>query len=290
MKSKIPLFVSEVSSNHARDLQRCFDFVESSVKIGCDAVKFQLFKIDELFAPEILAASEKHRERKQWELPEEYIPLIAEKCRECGIGFSCTPFYLGAVGILSPYVDFFKIASYELLWDDLLISCAATGIPIVLSTGMANVAEISHAVETLRGAGCVDLTLLHCVSGYPTPSCQANLSAIELLKKKFSCKIGWSDHTVQEGVVQRAVHRYEAEMIEFHLDLDAQGVEFANGHCWLPEQAAQMIRNVRVGCGADGAGTKEPVEAELSDRDWRVDPEDGLRPMKYVRKSWTIRV
>lgn len=283
---KLPMFVSEVSSNHARDLKRCFEFIERSAEIGCDAVKFQLFKIDELFSPEILVASEEHRSRRGWELPEEFIPQIAEKCRECGIYFSCTPFYLDAVEILAPYVNFFKIASYELLWDDLLVSCADTGLPVVLSTGMANLDEISHAVNVLRDGGCRDLTLLHCVSGYPTPSNQANLSAMSLLKKKFSCKIGWSDHTVEEGVVQRAIHKYEANMIEFHLDLDEQGAEYGTGHCWLPDKVERMIRNVRVGFMADGNGEKAPVEAELPDRDWRADPADGLRPLKKLRDNF----
>ncbi|WP_320172141.1 N-acetylneuraminate synthase family protein [Maridesulfovibrio sp.] len=281
-----PLFIAEVSSNHACDLNRCFKFIEASAKTGCDGVKFQLFKVDKLFAPEILIQSEEHRRRRQWELPEEFIPKIAGKCRECGIGFSCTPFYLEAVDVLVPYVDFFKIASYELLWDDLLIACAQTGKPVVLSTGMADMDEISAAVDVLRIGGCRDLTLLHCVSGYPAPHDQANLAAMDLMKKKFSCKTGWSDHTVEEGVIYRAVHKYEAGMIEFHLDLDKHGAEFSSGHCWLPEQVERMIRNVRIGFGADGDGRKIPVAAELPDRDWRADPGDGLRPLKSVRKLW----
>lgn len=280
------LFISEVSSNHACDLERCFDFIETSARIGCDGVKFQLFKVDKLFAPEILSKSAEHRRRARWELPEEFIPKLAEKCRECSISFSCTPFYLEAVDVLAPYVDFFKIASYELLWNDLLESCAGTGKPVVLSTGMADMAEISNAVSVLDSAGCVDLTLLHCVSGYPTPYEQANLSVLNELRKKFSCKIGWSDHTVEEGVVQRAVHKYDADMIEFHLDLDEQGEEFSSGHCWLPDKMHDLIKCIKVGVGCDGDGIKIPAPAESADREWRADPDDGLRPFKSVRKSW----
>ena len=286
MNKHLPLFVAEVSSNHACRLERCFDFIETSAKIGCSGVKFQLFKIDKLFAKEILEKSEEHRKRTQWELPESFIPEIARKCKEHKISFACTPFYLEAVELLEPYVDFYKIASYELLWSDLLKACAETGKPVVLSTGMASMSEIVNAVEVLECSGCSDLTLLHCVSGYPAPAEQANLSVMNELRRKFSCKIGWSDHTVQEGVIQRAVHKYDADMIEFHLDLDELGAEFAAGHCWLPSQIEELIHNVFIGLDCDGDGIKAPVAAELADRVWRADPEDGLRPFKAIRKVW----
>ena len=75
-------FVAEVSSNHHRDLERCFRFIDTSAAIGCSSVKFQLFKVDELFAPEILSKSEKHRQRRQWELPAEFLPVLAERLSE----------------------------------------------------------------------------------------------------------------------------------------------------------------------------------------------------------------
>ena len=282
---KVPFFVSEVSSNHLCDLDRCYKFIESSAKIGCDAVKFQLFKIDELFAPEILAKSPEHRARKKWELPESFIPEISKMCKEVGIAFSCTPFYMDAVALLAPYVEFYKIASYELLWTDLLEACAATGKPVVLSTGMATMDEIAGAVSTLQSAGCKELTLLHCVSGYPAPAAQANLAAMNRLRNEFCCRVGWSDHTVQEGVIQRAVHKFDADMIEFHLDLDETGAEFSAGHCWLPEEMERVIKSVRTGMICDGHGDKVPADVELSDREWRADPEDGLRPLRYIRNS-----
>ncbi|NDV26683.1 N-acetylneuraminate synthase family protein [Desulfovibrio sp. JC010] len=281
-----PLFIAEVSSNHDCDLGRCYKFIDTAARIGCGAVKFQLFRIDELFAPEILERSEDHRNRVRWELPESFIQPIAERCRKQNVLFGCTPFYLDAVKILAPQVDFFKIASYELLWTELLESCAASGKPVVLSTGMADMNEIGAAVETLRKAGCADLTLLHCVSGYPAPVEQANLAAIETMRREFKCKIGWSDHTVSEGVVQRAVHKYDAQTVELHLDLDENGPEYDFGHCWLPHQLERMIANTRLGVNADGNGIKAPTEAELPDREWRADPKDGLRPLKSTRNTW----
>lgn len=276
-------FVSEVSSNHGRDLQRCLAFIDKSTEIGCTGVKFQLFKVRELFAPEILERSEEHRRREAWELPVAFLPALAERCREVGMQFSCTPFYLAAVDELLPYVDSLKIASYELLWDDLLNACARTGKPVTLSTGMATIEEIERAVAVLRGAGCRDLTLFHTVSGYPTPRAECNLAAIETLRRRFACPVGWSDHSVSPGVIYRAVHRWGASMVEFHLDLEEKGAEYAGGHCWLPEQIKPVIDAVHSGVEADGSGAKIPAPSELPDRDWRADPKDGLRPLSEIR-------
>ena len=283
MSVRGPVFVAEVCSNHNRDLGRCLAFIDKAAEIGCDAVKFQLFKMRELFAPEILAKRADLRRREAWELPVEFLPMLAAHCHEVGIQFACTPFYLDAVEELLPYVDFFKIASYELLWDDLLITCAKTGKPVVLSTGMATLDEVWRAVVTLREAGCEDLTLLHCVSSYPVLPNECNLAAIETLSCTCGCLTGWSDHSVNPGVIYRAVHYWGASMIEFHLDLDGEGREFSIGHCWLPEQIQPVIETVKIGFEADGNGEKVPMASELFDRDWRADPSDGLRPMEEAR-------
>jgi sialic acid synthase SpsE len=281
-----PLFIAEVSSNHSQDLERCFRFIDIAAEIGCDAVKFQCFKVEELFSPEIVSKSASVRARKKWELPESFIPKLAERCKKQEIQFGCTPFYLDAVNLLNPYVDFFKIASYELLWDSLLESCAKSGKPVILSTGMANMDEIKHAVEVLRKANCSSIRVLHCTSSYPTPFDQANLAAIDTMRDQLQVKIGWSDHTVVPAVIYRAVHHYNADCVEFHLDLDGKGEEFAPGHCWLPEQIKAVIEVITTGYLADGHGRKEPVPTELSDRDWRADPDDGLRPLKKMRNTF----
>ena len=90
-------FIAEISSNHSRDIDRAIEFIDTVSKIGCDAVKFQLFKIDRLFSPEILENSKKLRDRKKWELPVEFLPKLLQRCKEKNIQFSCTPFYLDAV-------------------------------------------------------------------------------------------------------------------------------------------------------------------------------------------------
>jgi N-acetylneuraminate synthase len=279
-------FIAEVSSNHARDLARALAFVDEAASAGCDAVKFQLFRIAELFAPEILERSAKHRERAAWELPTAHLAPLAEHCAKRGIQFSCTPFYLDAVKELAPYVAFYKIASYELLWNGLLEACAATGKPVILSTGMATMGEIRNAVSVLTRAGARDITLLHCVSAYPAPPEEANLSAIAAIREATGVRVGWSDHTRSPAVIERAVHRWDARVVEFHLDLDGEGAEYAAGHCWLPHEIAPVIARVREGSRADGNGFKEPQAAELADREWRADPADGLRPLRHVRQTW----
>ena len=99
-------FIAEVSSNHHQDIKRSFKFSDAADSAGCKAVKFQLFKIEKLFAPEILKKSVKHRERKKWELPIDFIPKLSERCKKHKIEFSCTPFYFDEVSELQPYVDF----------------------------------------------------------------------------------------------------------------------------------------------------------------------------------------
>ena len=279
-------FVAEVSSNHHTDIERCRAFIARAAAVGCAAVKFQLFTVDQLFAPEIVAASPEHRARRAWELPRDMVPELAACARTHDIGFACTPFDLPAVDVLAPHVDFLKVASYELLWDDLLRACAATGRPVVLSTGMATMAEIAHAVEVLRTANASAVTVLHCVSGYPTPKTDANLSAIATLRDAFDVPVGWSDHSRDPGVVLRAVHRWQASMVEFHLDLEGDGPEYAAGHCWLPDEIAPVIAACADLSVADGDGVKAPQAAERSDRDWRADPSDGLRPLKALRPGF----
>lgn len=286
-------FVAEVSSNHDKDLQRSKDFIKSASEIGCSAVKFQLFKIDKLFAPEILKKSVNHRNRKEWELPVEFVPELSEYARSLGLLFSCTPFYLEAVKELESYVDFYKIASYELLWKELFIECVKTGKPLVFSTGMATMEEIKNILNVIKGYKTKDITILKCTSAYPTPHHEANLAAIDTLKKElaefsddFNLSFGYSDHTVSSNVITRAIHHYDCKFIEFHLDIDGKGEEFHSGHCWLPHQINQIINNIKLDFETDGEGIFGPTESELKDREWRADPNDGLRPMLKIRKSF----
>ena len=289
-------FVAEVSSNHHRDLDRCTRFVDVAADIGCSAVKFQQFRIRELFAREALEQNPSLLRREQWELPEAYNAALSRRAHARGIEFSSTPFYLDAVGLLDPWVDFFKIASYQVLWTDLLREVGRTKKPVALATGMATLDEVRAAVSTLRDAGCDDLTLLHCVSLYPTLPKEANLAAIETLRREFDCRAGWSDHSVSSDVVSRAVRRWGASMVEFHLDLEGLGEEYSGGHCWLPDEICRTILELRGDADgdvfaqptehvADGSGEKTPCAAEEIERRWRTDPSDGLRPLLPMRRE-----
>jgi len=283
-------FVAEVSSNHHGDLERCLRFVDTAADCGCAAVKFQQFRICELFAPEALRHAPHLLEREAWELPEEFNAELSTRAHERGLQFASTPFYLDAVDVLAPHVDFFKVASYQLLWRELLECVARTEKPVVLATGMATLEELRSAVTTLRAGGCHDLTLLHCVSAYPTLPEDANLAAIDTLRE-FTTRVGWSDHTVSPRVVERAVRRFASDMIEFHLDLEGEGEEFGGGHCWLPHQIRAVIRglddyaSVPNRLALDGKGKKEPQACELEEREWRTDPSDGLRPLLATRAA-----
>jgi len=288
-------FIAEVSSNHNLDLSRMKKFIDTSHEVGCSGVKFQLFKIEELFASEILEKSETHRKRKAWELQEKLIPELADFAHKLGLSFSCTPFYLDAVDILEPYVDFYKVASYELLWKDLFTKCGNTGKPIVFSTGMATIEEVNNTLECILQTSCKDITILHCKSAYPTPVEDANLAGIQALRKMIvaldkpkdtSVKVGYSDHTVSAAVLYRAVHHFGVDLIEFHIDLDGKGEEFESGHCWLPDKIKEVITNINLGFKANGEEKFKPSPSELPDRDWRADPTDGLRPMKHIRKDF----
>jgi N-acetylneuraminate synthase len=301
-------FVAEVSSNHcveglrrgsAEHLRRALAFVDKAADLGCAAVKFQQFRVRELFAPQAFEAHPFLLEREAWELPESFNEKLAARARERGIHFASTPFYAAAVDLLAPLVDFFKVASYQVLWLDLLARVARTGKPVVLATGMASLEEVKGALECLRANGCKDLTLLHCVSLYPTPVEEANLAAIATLRETLRVPVGWSDHSRNATVVERAVRRFGAAMVEFHLDLDGKGVEYLGqkaggqgGHCWLPGEINWPMRNLeRHATGeqrkhpADGDGRKEPCAAEGHERSWRTDPSDGLRPLLHARRA-----
>ena len=290
--NNFPIITAEVSSNHSRDINRAKNFILESARIGCTAVKFQLFKVNELFVPEVLNKSEAHRKRKEWELPVEFIPELSQFAHEHGLLFSCTPFYLKAVKELEPFVDFYKIASYELLWKDLFIECAKTGKPLVFSTGMSTIKEIQGVLDLISGYKTKEVTILKCTSAYPTPLVEANLAALTTLEKQFGntykdlkISYGYSDHTRSSIVINRAVHHYNISFLEFHLDLDGKGDEFKTGHCWLPNEMKSTITNLKAGFLCDGDGIFGPTSSEKEDRAWRADPSDGLRPLLKTRMS-----
>ena len=285
----VPRLIAELGSNHNGDPERALALVDACADAGAHAVKVQVFRIEDLFTAEVRAARPELEARRAWELPLELLAPLRERCRRRGLQLGATPFGLWAIEPLLEHVDFLKIASYELLWHELVAACAATGRPLILSTGMATLAETTAAVAVAREHGATDLRLLHCVSGYPTPAAQANLAAIATLREATGCPVGWSDHSVDAAVVARAVRRWGATDVELHVDLDGAGHE-AGEHNWtlagLRALAGDLARPGgagEAGSVADGDGVKVPMPVELPDVAWRADPVDGLRPLRATR-------
>jgi len=279
-------FIAEICSNHNQDLSRALAFIDKAAEIGAWGVKFQLFRIEKMFHKSILNHKDYQflRERKEWELPIEWLPILQEQCHRHSIKFGCSPFDLESVRVLKSYVDFFKVASYELPWNALLISIAQFGKPVFLSVGMATIEEINQACKMFQAERVFgDLTVLHCISEYPTPVDECHLRFIDRIKMITSDihGVGWSDHSRNPGVIYRAVHKYGCETIEFHFDLDGEGAEYNMGHCWLPSEIKGVIKAVNEGMVSDG-GLLEYTPQTAKDRLFRRDP-DGYRPLKETR-------
>jgi sialic acid synthase SpsE len=285
------LFISEISSNHNNDLNRCKDLIHATKESGCDGVKFQLFKINKLFSKEALLSKPELSLRTKWELNENIIPELSNYAKDLGLLFSCTPFYIEGVEIINPYVDFFKIASYELLWKELFLKCANTGKPLVFSTGMSIESEVSSVLDFIKDSKVKEIMVLHCNSAYPSQLKDVNLSVIGSLRRKFenylpnkTISFGYSDHSVLDSVILSSILKYNSKMIEFHIDLEGKGFEFQSGHCWLPDQIKNVIETINDINLADGISDILPSESELIEREWRADPIDGLRPLMKTRK------
>jgi len=279
-------FIAEIGSNHNRSLSRCYKLIDEAKNLGFYAVKFQLFKIDKLFSRDAKKLFENLKNIRRRELPIKFIPKLFKYCKKKKIKFSCTPFDLDSVEILKNYVDFYKIASYEINWRDLLVACAKTNKPIILSTGMSTFNEVKQAFSILKRIN-KKISLLHCVSAYPASPKSCNLKSIKFLKKKFRCPVGWSDHTVNPLIVFNAIKYQNAEIVELHFDLEGQGWEEkeGNNHCWLSKDIKKLfeyIKNERI---VEGKFKKNYSKEELVERKFRADPSDGLRPLKIYRKK-----
>jgi len=283
-------FIAEIGSNHNRDLARTLRLIDEAKRIGCWAVKFQLFKAKNLYAPEFKSQIEK---MKTWELPYEFIQHIRIRCDALGLKFICTPFDLGAVHLLKDTVDYFKIGSYENQWINLIKAVIDTQKPWMISTGMENntaavsnkwMKNIREAEFLGRSAKNPPHAILHCNSNYPARPKNCNLRNITKLTNYFMGKtIGWSDHTVNPGVIYKAIS-LGAEIIEFHFDMRLNreyGFESGTGHCWYPEEIEDVIQNVKAGEIAEQINDSGENEAKK----WRTDPEDGLRPLKEFREE-----
>ena len=245
MKLKTKL-IAEIGSNHNRDIRRCYKLIDEAKNLGFYAVKFQMFKIDELFSKDAKKTYKKFIKKRKRELPLNFLPKLFKYCKKKKIKFSCTPFDLNSVKVLKKYVDFYKIASYELNWKSLLEACAKTKKPIILSTGMATYEEVKRAFKILKKYNN-KISLLHCVSAYPADPVSCNLKSINFLREKFRCPVGWSDHTVNPLIIFNAIKFQKSDIIELHFDLDGYGWEEKEGnhHCWLPKDLQKIMAYIK---------------------------------------------
>jgi pseudaminic acid synthase len=271
-KNNEPFIIAEMSGNHNQSLERALAIVDAAAFCGTHALKIQTY------TPDTMTLNLSHGEffiedpkslwkgRSLYELygeamtPWEWHKPIKERCEKHGMMFFSTPFDFTAVDFLEELgVDFYKIASFENTDLRLIEKVAQTGKPMIISTGMATVAELAETVETARKAGCKDLILLKCTSAYPSTPKEANLLTIPHMRELFNVEVGLSDHTMGIGVSIASV-ALGATVIEKHFTLD------------------------RKEGGVDSAFSMEPAEFKLlveeSKRAW-----EGLGKISYERSS-----
>lgn len=276
-------FIAEIGSNHNHDINRAKKLIETAKDSGFNAIKFQAFKADKLYA-DIPQNKEKIKQTKKWELPREWIPELFYYTKRLNLDFGLSIFDFGCFLIQEiNYFDFLKIGSYEILRYYLIKTCCETKAKkIIISTGLANMREIQDSYEIIKDKRYHDnRILMHCVGNYPTSYQDADLLKIKELDENFNCIIGYSDHTTNEGVIYKSIV-LGAQYIEMHIDLiDMQGWESSIGHCWSLLRAKQVIHNIRDGEIASQA----IINADNHLRQYRTDPKDGLRPLKEIRND-----
>ena len=217
-----PLLIAEIGNNHEGDPAQALALVDAAVAAGVDAVKIQVIDPPRLVN---VAQAERIAQLTRFGLTDEVIAEMARRTRAGGAWFMASAFDTGSLARVLPYCDAIKVASGDLNFHPLLAAAAATGKPVVLSTGMATLEEIRAAVEVVAahvgpGAKLRDrLALLHCVSLYPTAPEQANLAAMRTLEQSFALTTGYSDHTLGIEVALIALG-LGAKMIEKHFTLD----------------------------------------------------------------------
>lgn len=250
--------IAEIGINHGGDEALAEDLIESAAGAGVDAVKFQTY-LTEKRAPQ--GNQEIFDILKGCELPFPAFERLKRHSEVCGVQFFSTPFDRESVECLESIdVDLHKVASFDVVNHALLRELAATGKPVIMSTGMADREEIREAYQVLR-SGTDAVAILHCVSSYPLREEDANLAALYALQETFDCVIGYSDHTPGIEVPLMAVAA-GAQVIEKHFRID-EAMDCVDAPVSITAaQTAELVDQIRryervFGTGELGVGTAE---------------------------------
>jgi pseudaminic acid synthase len=275
-----PYVIAEISANHDQEFDKAVRLVHEAKQAGADAVKFQTYTPDTLtidcdtdcfrIGPGTLWAGQNlYALYGQAYTPWEWQPRLKEVADELGIHCFSTPFDHTAVRFLEEMnVPAHKIASFELVDLRLLRQVGATGKPILVSTGMAELDEIAEAVSTLRKAGAEQIALLRCSSAYPAPPEAMNLATIPHLSEAFNVPVGLSDHTLGTAVPVAAV-ALGACIIEKHLTLSRQDPGPDSAFSLEPHEFRAMVDAVHTAHQSLGKVQYGPSEAEAKSRQFR---------------------
>ena len=232
IKNKIPFFVAEISANHCGNINLAKKLIKCAKINGADAVKLQTYTADTM----TIQSNKKYFKIKNglwkgydlWNLyneahtPLEWNKKLFDYGKKLGITIFSTPYDETAVNLLEKLkCPIYKVASFEMTDLLLIKKISQTKKPIIISTGMASMEEIELAYRTAKNYGAKDITLLYCVSNYPSKNIDFNLNNIKILKNKFKCRVGLSDHSKDNRVAIAAVAA-GAEVVEKHIALDKQ--------------------------------------------------------------------
>ena len=276
-----PFVVAEMSGNHNGSLDRALAIVDAAAAAGADAVKLQTYTADtitlDVANPQFsirAPASPWHGRRlhdlyREAHTPWDWHETIMARARERGIVCFSTAFDETAVTFLESLgVPAYKIASFEITHLPLIRRVAATGKPLLLSTGMATLAEIDEAVSTARSAGCGTPVLFKCTSAYPAPASEANVATIPHLQAAFGGVAGLSDHTPGIGVAVAAV-ALGASVIEKHLTLRRSDGGVDSAFSLEPEEFAALVTETRLAWQSLGTVHYGPTAGERDSLQFR---------------------
>ncbi len=252
MTTALPLVIAEIGTAHGGDLHRARDLVIAARESGADLAKFQLVRAHEILHPasgtvELPGGRVPLYDRfLEIERPVEFYHALQEICRDNGIKFLCTPFGLESARLLRGLgVDSIKIASPELNYHQLLREVSSYGVPLVLSSGVATVADIAESLEVISGNSSHNVTLLHCVTSYPAPEEDYNLRVIPALRNLLGVPVGISDHSMDPILVPTLATTVGATIIEKHITLDRSNSGLDDPIALEPDQFRQMVQEVR---------------------------------------------